>query len=555
MSTASDFTAASQAMNGLSTLTKKSYPGASALFTLGSTVTGVLGTLFGSSAAKRKADATAKFQGEVLNDLKAALNDLSDIDQQLKVISGQLSDIESELNSVYSQLEEGNDLRLAELFGYIDTDFGNLKSYDLTTENGITSIQSYAPQVFNSSASTYYTMNTLEEFINFSGFKNGQTLLEGNISIPAYMYIRSKLLLGLSVLGYACQFIEGRDFGTEFKTWSQNLANHLKTIIQYGQSNPNKVDYSTAHFKANWYGTWITNTPQTNIPLYCTDSLCFSAAITPIMPQKIWMGQLNPTNDSLYDTFLGGDVPFVNTFTAPGPDQHLNSVWFYKKEQLVNKTITDNDGNQKNYGFWVNPINPNDLDNPTNYNLITAQDFAASYLNKTVLLIPYTHLTSADGDLYLGSVDGMLNVLPYVSENNYSPIIAFLYDGTTKEKLLQPVQNGYAVNTVLLDNLNSLTDCTVQINFESFVTENSKKIYIPNISIQFLSSGLYLGISPSGDWYVSGDKKTLMLDYGPTLNQQPIQSPLEMKPVSLYLTENSPNGGTRNLIVHQSPFE
>lgn len=545
MSTASDFNEASQVLGGLSKLST-SYPQASTFFSAASVITGIFGSLFGPSAAQKQAEATAKFRKEVLQGL-------NHISQQLDSVKNELGSIEDELQKISTQLAENNEERLDILFGYIDADSENLIADGDSKE--------YAQSVFNSSDSTLYAINTLHEILTSTVF-NDNVLLQGGLSIPGYMYIRSKILQGLYLMGYAASVADnGRDFGVDFKIWSQRLADYLKTIIQYGKDNPAKADYLTAHFIVSWggYGYSLSQKgipdPGSAVitPIYCTDALCFSAAATPVMPQKIWLGQLG--GNSLYDCFWTYDR-FINTFNSRQNDSNFNSVWDFRNTISISHMVKNNDNIEVEATFKILPQLPDMADDPTNYQLsIYSNTDAGMIVNKNVFLIPDSHLTSKTGDLYLGSVDGMLNVLPYVSENNYLPLSAFLYDGTTKGNLLQALEGSYAVNITPLDNLNSLTNCAVQINFESFVTEGSTQIYLPNISIQFSSTGLYLGISQSGDWHTSGDKTTLMVDYSPNLNPQPIQSPFDMKPIPLYLTDNSLNGGTRNLIVHQSPFQ
>ncbi len=535
MSTASDFNEASQVLGGLSSLSK-SYPQASAFFSAASIVTGIFGSLFGPSAAKKRAEATEKFRKDVLKGL-------NHISQQLDSVKSELGSIEDELQKISKQLAENNEERLDILFGYIDADSENLIADGDSKE--------YAQSVFNSSSSTLYAINTLHEILTSTVF-NENVLLQGGLSIPGYMYIRSKILQGLYLMGYAASVADnGRDFGVDFKIWSQRLADYLKTIIQYGKNNPSKADYFTAHFLASWSGYFYDILPNgalsdTDIqPIYCTDALSFSAAATPIMPQKIWLAQLQFGNNSFYDCFWTYDR-FINTFNNRQNGSNFNSVWDFRSSKSVSHMVKNNDNIEAEATFTVLPQLSGIPNDPTNYELtIQSNTEAGMNVNKSVFLVPDSHLTSHTGGLYLGSVDGMLNVLPYVSENNYLPLTAFLYDGKSKGQLLQVSTSQKGVELVTLDSVNTMTNCAIEISFLSFDVNNT-----PSVSIRFISSNVYLNVDDNG-WSISESEVSLEVAYGDSINPQPIQSPFDMQPVSIALAGSAAKFG----IIHQSPFD
>ncbi|MEM7298858.1 MAG: hypothetical protein AAF391_11400, partial [Bacteroidota bacterium] len=237
MTTGSDMNVATDIIGGLSSLTEN--PEARTVFSVGSFITGIFGGIFSSTEAEARIKATEEFR-------KHVLKELTQINNKLTHIESTLGSIDTELKKIYHTLNEANNISIAKQLGLIDTAWENFAAYDPSEQSSIEKIESYASAAFAPANSVLSAMNTINEVLTSQVFNGGA--LEGELSIAGYMYLKSKLIQGLYILGYASSYTKGRDFGSYVLTWSQNFADHMKAIIAYGKKNPKEVGPYTAHF-------------------------------------------------------------------------------------------------------------------------------------------------------------------------------------------------------------------------------------------------------------------------------------------------------------------
>ena len=230
-----DMGVASSVLGGLS----KFAPGeAGTAFGAGAAICDVLGSIFGISSADKAAKATAKYRKEVVGALDDIRSTLDAMHNQLKAVNQELGVIESLLTNVYNAIETSNDISIDKLLAVIDTTWENFKSLDPKNPANDQALQEYATQAFADTDSVLYAMNTIHEVLNSQVFTQGGAL-EGQMPIAGYVYVQSKLVMGLSLLGYACNFLaDERDFGTYQITWYQHFADQMKAIIDYGKRHP-----------------------------------------------------------------------------------------------------------------------------------------------------------------------------------------------------------------------------------------------------------------------------------------------------------------------------
>lgn len=538
---------ASKVLGGLSTLSK-SYPPISAAFSLGSIITGIFGGFESSKAAAAAEAATLKYRKEVLSDLTHISNQLSDIESQL----GSIGD---ELKNIYNAIQTSNNIFIDRELAIIDTTWENFAALDPADPNALSSLQTYSQGAYSPSGSVLSAMNTINEMLTSQIF-TPDSALEGKISLAGYLYLKSKLLQGLYILGYASFFVgDGRDFGTYFLTWSQNFAEHMKAIIAYGKANPIKADAYTAHFYNYWnsYGGPGQAFLQ---PFYCTDNLCFSAALTPTMPYQIFMIQLINGDPHI----ITAGQQYVNRWcnTDPSTIQFSSSIDYgaIPQSQLpLSFGVSDQSGQFQQWVFATNllTLGSTSTEFDTVYEVYASSDMPDSYYPQ-LWLAPETHLVTGgtQPNIYMGSVDGILNIIPVNNNDGTGTLRAFLYSGDTKDNLLQVVPGATAVEAVSLASLNTLTNCAVEIKFYGEFNDAAQNS--PIVSIRFIAADQYLDLSTDG-FILSDAYAVVSVTY--QLNAQPIQDPYSMSPVPVMLTTlsgESNSFGAARVVIHQSPF-
>lgn len=530
-------------------------PEVSTGFALASLATGVIGSIIGANAAENAATAQAKYR-------KAVLLQLTTLSTNLSAVKTELGSIETELTAIDEQLKSIKGMKISTQLATIDSFYQDFQGLTDNSTNA-SALKTLATEAFDPTTGVIKAMNNVNDMITSAIF-GPNSALQGEISISGYMYVKTKLLQGLHVLGYASCF-SGYDFGANLMTWSQIFANQMQIIIAYGEANPTKVDVYTAQFNAYWGGEGLVG--GAGAPLYTSDCIPFSASVAPIMPCDMVIFGGNEFGTIVFD---GSAYKFENRFNAilsppAKPVSVLFASWNVKQSQL---TIPMS----YNSPFSPSPITEDltitqeattspGYSSP--FDSVYSMDIGASQnpgRNQKYIVGPKIAADPGSG-IYLGSVDGMLNFLPATNGSKSNPepgkIIAFLYDGTTKGNLLTSSES-LTIESKALSDLTTLKYCAVEIIFHK---AGIPGVSSPEIYIKFCASQVYLDMfcwkEQPTKWVFHGTPEPLTVST--EIQAQLVQSPYAMTPVHVYLntgagdTHNA-NGSPKAVIVHPSPF-
>lgn len=521
-------------------------PRVAAAFTLASIGTGIVGSIFGAQSGSASAAATARFRKEVVDGLQ-------EINQKLAAIKQDLGTIERELLNIDNQLKDIKDMTIAEQLGIID---GFYQDFISTPDapDGQKQLEKLSKEAFDPSSGVVAAMNKVNELIT-TDLYGTSTALQGQMSVAGYLYIRAKLVHGLYILGYACNFTE-YDFGSIFMIWSQHFAEHMKTIISYGKANPQVINANLAQFGAYWGAVGLENPDPTHI--YTSDSIPFSITLADTMPCKMTLVSGTGYKEIVYYPH----TPFYNRFnslvSAPPVNGNPSPILMSSFESVFSPNPTNTevpytsplDGSSKSFHLDISkeessgPAFDSPFDAVYSMNGGQGQEF-----EQEVLVCPKIAVDPGNG-IYLGSVDGILNYLPSPGGSEESSVTAFLYDGTTKQNLLSLQSADGGIDPVPMESLQSLKYCAVDIIFASSPTPTGPG----TVYVRFSETRIYLNVyhTPEGKtiWVQNGETP-VALEVTNDIVPKKVESPYDMPPAYIYLN----NGGYKlPAVVHISPF-
>lgn len=533
------------------------------------------------------------------------LSAIGQVNQNLEKIEGELDDINKVLTDIDEQLKSAEEIKILTVIANIST-----WSEDVCTLTPEADKTSYAKQILDASdsSSIVSTMNRLHVVLTQHIFSDNPELA-GRITVPAYLYVRARLVQGLHLLGWACAYDTDHDYGVFLKDWSQNFYDQMKMLLDYSEK-ATEWSQSVITYKTNWRDRLFGGM---HLPIYTFDSVFLAPLIDPDPPVDLlkndYSGKYPPLFEDLDDKdklwYQKNKLSIYNpSLTGYGPDAlwvdfgYPNECAKTDMSEMENGLIQDIPDWSANaqgvtIGVWLNNIDFKPLKDEdtireeakTSRSPLDAIGLVGrricEIMNEKDIILSFAH-RRYDSIVYLGSSDGAPYWIPKDDANYQSYYDYFvIYDGSEKENVLTFAldkngklkldDNGNVTNDVESQPFSGLSTLTGAIWRVQYIPpldyDNSSFTYIaitPSVVPAFDSPQPdfihTLGVDENGGWVICDGILNEPQGFITTVpeNPQPLANPYEMKPVwaelKAFARGRGVNQHVKQVVFHKSPF-